>query len=260
MIISRETWGARHPDGFRAAPIPAQRVWLHHSVTIAPDLRVPFDDDDQAIRTLERIGQQNFGGGISYTFPVTPVGRIYEGHSINRQGAHTAGHNTTGRAICLVGDYEDRDLTPAQMDAVVWLLLHGRDRGWWVAAALAGGHRDVKATACPGLRAYRAIPEINRRAAAGGSPTTDAPAPPRTPSGLPRLAFGQRGPAVAHLQRFMIHVFPSYNRYQATGYYGPQTKAGVAEFQARSGIRGPGSDGTHVGPQTNRELARHGYR
>lgn len=165
-IIPRNEWGARYPDGFRSAPIPAREVWLHHSVTVAPDLLPPFDDDDAAMRTLERIGQQRFGGGISYTFAITPVGRIYEGHGIGRQGAHTGGRNSISRAICLIGNYDTARPTREQLDAVAWLLREGKTRGWWQQARLTGGHRDAPgaSTACPGRHAHAAIAEINRRA------------------------------------------------------------------------------------------------
>lgn len=164
-IIPRAEWGARHPRGFRAAPLPADEVWLHHSVTLAPDLVPPYDDDFAAVRTLERIGQDRFGGGISYTFAVTPAGLIFEGHGVDRQGAHTANHNVRGRGIVLVGDYERNRPTPQMVDAVAWLLRHGHERGWWKAPRLNGGHRDTKATVCPGRHGYASIAEINRRAA-----------------------------------------------------------------------------------------------
>jgi hypothetical protein len=166
VIIQRAAWGARYPDGFGPAPLPAREVWLHHSVTAAPNLVPPFDDDDAAVRTLERIGQQRFGGGISYTFAITPVGRIYQGHGVGRRGAHTAGRNTVGRAICLVGNYEVARPTGAQLDAVVWLLREGRARGWWQSARLDGGHRDAPgaATSCPGRHAHASIGLINQRA------------------------------------------------------------------------------------------------
>ncbi len=173
QIISRATWGARHDRGFRAAPLPALRVWLHHSVTIAPDLvwadvdgDHTDDDEERAMRTLEDIGEQRFGGGISYTFAVMPSGRVYEGHGVDRQGAHTAGQNSTARAIVLVGDYSTRAPTAAQRRSVAALLQHGDRAGWWVNPRLAGGHRDAAGaqTACPGNAAYRAIPEINRLA------------------------------------------------------------------------------------------------
>jgi hypothetical protein len=176
-IISRAEWGAGYDNGFRPAPLPAQEVWLHHSVTVAPDLVPPFDDDHAAIRTLERIGEQRFGRGISYTFPITPAGLIFEGHSVDRVGAHTGGRNTVSRAICFVGDYERNRPTEAMLDAAAWLLREGRARGWWTAARLTGGHRDAPgaSTACPGRHAYALISEINRRAASGG------PVPPPPP-------------------------------------------------------------------------------
>lgn len=165
-IIPRAEWGARHANGAGSAPLPARGLRLHHSTTIAPDLVPPFDDDYAAVRTLERIGQERFGRGISYTFAVTPVGLIFEGHSVDRLGAHTKGYNAVERAVVLVGNYQSVHPTGPQLDAVAWLLVHGWLSGWWPATDLTGGHRDTSATACPGDAAYAAIPEINRRAKA----------------------------------------------------------------------------------------------
>jgi hypothetical protein len=165
-VVPRAEWGAIHPNGAGPAPVPADEVWLHHSVTIAPDLVPPFSDDYAAVRTLERIGQARFGAGISYTFPITPAGLIFEGHSVNRRGAHTAGHNTHGRAICFVGNYEVAPPTAEMIDAAGWLLAHGFLSGWWDAAELQGGHRDIKGTACPGRYAYAAMSRIDAAASA----------------------------------------------------------------------------------------------
>lgn len=167
-IISRKSWGARYEAGFRDAPLPAERLYLHHSVTVAPDLVPPFLDDDAAIRTLERIGQNRFGGGISYTFAITPVGRIYEGHGVGRQGAHTAGLNSTARAICWVGNYDVAHPPQPMVDATVWLVRHGHAQGWWRQPRFTGGHKDAPAasTACPGRHAYALIGEMNLLAAA----------------------------------------------------------------------------------------------
>jgi hypothetical protein len=142
-------------------------VWLHHSVTAAPNTSPPFDDDDAAVRTLEDIGQQRFGGGISYTFAVTPSGRVYEGHGVDRRGAHTGGRNSISRAICLIGNYEVAEPPPAMLDSVVELLVEGVRQGWWPAARLTGGHRDAPgaSTSCPGRFAEAAIPTINSRTA-----------------------------------------------------------------------------------------------
>lgn len=171
-VITRAQWGAKHADGGGPAPVPYERTYLHHSVTLAPDLgwldadRDGVDDDEEeALRLLERIGQDRFGQGISYTWLVPPSGRIYQGHSVDRLGAHTGGLNGIARAICLIGDYSNRAPTDAQIVSVAWLLQHNARQSWTKVAALTGGHRDVKGTACPGDRAYAAIPLINRLAA-----------------------------------------------------------------------------------------------
>lgn len=172
QIITRAQWGARHDDGFGPAPVPYSRTYLHQSVTIAPDLvwvdadgDGVEDDEEKAMRLLEDIGEQRFGRGISYTWCIPPSGRIYEGHSVDRQGSHTGGLNDIARAICLIGRYQDTAPTPAQIRSIAWLLQHNVAKGWTKTAALTGGHRDVKATECPGDLAYAAIPTINQLAA-----------------------------------------------------------------------------------------------
>lgn len=185
-IISRARWGARHEDGFGYAPIPAREVWLHHSVTIAPG--VPWVDTDRdgvqdreenAMRVLEDIGESRFGRGISYTFAVMPSGRIYQGHGVARQGAHTANRNSIARAIVLVGNYEDNRVTEEQITSVAWLLQNGKYNGWWKEAQLDGGHRQAPgaSTKCPGRYAMAVIGRINKLA--GGAPIPSETKPPQ---------------------------------------------------------------------------------
>ena len=174
-IITRSQWKARHDNGCDSAPVPADEVWLHHSVTQAPDLDWidenkdgVEDDEGRAMRTLEDIGENRFGCGISYTWPIMPSGRIYEGHGPNRQGTHTGGRNDRARAIVFVGNYETHRPTRAQLESAAWLLQYAKAKGWIRYAKLNGGHRDLKSTACPGKYAYAAVKEINLLA--GGPP------------------------------------------------------------------------------------------
>lgn len=163
QIISRSQWGAKYASAYqnRNAPLPARQMWLHHSVTIAPNVIPPFDDDYVAIRAIEAVGQDRFGWGMSYTFLITPAGLVFEGHRINGQGSHTGGRNDIARAICLVGNYDLMLPTEIQKLRVAELLVHGYRQGWWHAPYLDGGHRDLKATACPGSHAYAAIGQMN---------------------------------------------------------------------------------------------------
>ncbi len=154
-IVTREEWGARFSAGFRAAPLPAKELYLHHSVTSAAN-------GPATIRNLEQIGQSRFGGGISYTFAITPDGTVYEGHGVDRQGAHTGGRNSIARAIVWVGNYDVANPTPEMVMATIELIKHGAKLGWWP-LGLTGGHRDAPgaSTACPGRFAYALIDTIN---------------------------------------------------------------------------------------------------
>lgn len=262
-IITRAEWGARYANGQAAAPVPADETWLHHSVTIAPDLVPPFDDDYAAVRRLEDIGQQRFGAGISYTFPITPAGLIFEGHSIGRRGTHTGGRNTRARAICFVGNYEANQPTDAQIEAAAWLLAHGFLAGWWKAADLTGGHRDVRSTSCPGRYAYAAMGRIDARAAQIAAATvrpTPAPTPKPTPApsrdwlqevimSLPVLRRGSSGAPVRRVQGLLVG---NAHNLRIDGDYGPVTEHNVKAFQRHRGLAADGI----VGPNTYTRLLK----
>lgn len=185
-IIDRRSWGYRYGLGWGFRALPATTAWLHHSVTTHLSAGASYSADREQMRVLDRIGYQRFnyadggwtrpaGAGISYTYVVFPSGRIFQGHDARRKASHTSGHNTDGIGICLAGNYDNRPPTENQLDAVAWLLNDAVRRGELDTARLDGGHRDTGfATSCPGDLAHRAIPEINRRAAAGTTtPPTD---------------------------------------------------------------------------------------
>lgn len=224
-IISRSVWGARYADGFANVPLPATEVWLHHSATTAPGENATLEQDVLAVRVLEKVGQTRFGGGISYTFVIPPSGRIFEGHSVDRRGAHTAGHNTVGRAICLAGNYDVRNPSTSQVDSVRWLLARGKLLGWWTRQVLAGGHRDVKSTACPGGLAYRSIPSMNVAWV--------------DPSRAVTLRRGDSGEDVRALQAMLPPI-------TVDGDFGALTEAAVKAFQLHAGLVADGI----AGPKT----------
>lgn len=165
-VIRRAEWGARHADSYLGytAPLPKRWGYLHHDTGPSPAATATFNEDAAAIRAIEQVGQDRFGYGISYSFLITRSGRVFEGHRRNGVGTHTHGYNSSTLAVCFVGNYEEIEPTQEQLNAAAWLLRHGKAKGWTTDGQLDGGHRDLKATACPGINAYRLIPEINRRA------------------------------------------------------------------------------------------------
>lgn len=167
IVIPRSTWRPKYSNGFRVIGTQewiaaGKELWLHHSVTTPPGPNATLEEDCAHMRFLEQIGQTNFGGGISYTWLVFPSGRVFEGHGIDRQGAHTAGRNNRARAICLVGNFEVADLPQKMQNSVAALL---RELG----ATIDGPHSQVYATACPGKHARPKIPTINTLALSGAS-------------------------------------------------------------------------------------------
>ena len=263
ILIQREEWDAREQDGFRDRALPVSEFWLHHSVTIAPDLLPPFTDDDAAVRTLERIGESRFGGGISYTFPVTPVGRLYEGHSFHRQGAHTKGHNTVGAAFVLVGDYSRRAPSDEQRDTIARRMVRLHRTGKATRHTLNGGHRDASgnSTACPGDAAHASIADINRRAnvlwAAGYPMSGGGSTAPIGPGSAPTTTKRALVPYPGHVHHAAgtddHHVEQVQKRITQLGYpltadsaFGPKTEAGVRWFQKLKGLSVDG----RVGPKT----------
>lgn len=177
VIHSRSSWGPRYSNGFSIIGIQewlsaGKELWLHHSITNAPGPDASFEQDCAHMREIEAIGQNRFGGGISYTVIVMPSGRAFWGHDLDRQGSHTYQRNNRSRAICLAGNFDVAALPDRMANTVAEVL---RELG----ATLDGGHRDVYPTACPGRYAYGRIGEINNAAVLGnpigGAPTGGAP-------------------------------------------------------------------------------------
>lgn len=165
IVIPRSTWKPRYSNGFRVIGTQewiaaGKELWLHHSVTNPPGPDATLEEDCAHMRVFEQIGQNRFGGGISYTWVIMPSGRVFEGHSVDRQGAHTANRNNRSRAICLAGNYDVNDLPKRMQDAVVLLL---RELG----ATIDGPHSAVYATACPGKHAKAKIQNMNTTAVSG---------------------------------------------------------------------------------------------
>lgn len=148
-IIPRSEWGARYKDGFGTRSLPATTVFLHHSVTPSAGPGATQAQDAARVRQVEDVGYSRFGG-IPYTFLITEAGRIFQGHSTNRIGAHTKNYNTSGIGISFIGNYENLVPSKAQLDALLWLLRYLRDTNALAGTAILKGHYQVAATACPG--------------------------------------------------------------------------------------------------------------
>lgn len=159
-VVTRSEWGATAKLG-PPMTLPVSELWLHHSVTQLTD------DPHADMKVIERIGVSRFGR-FSYSWAYHAKARLLLEGAGNTVGAHTAGRNSTSLGLVLIGDYTNEILTDDGVAdlrwAVQWLIAGNRLKP---GVYPTGGHRDLKATACPGNNAYGRIADIQH-----------APAPP----------------------------------------------------------------------------------
>lgn len=162
-LYARQEWGARYRDGFDDRPLPFTEFWLHHAAGDYAGRAATLDQDKAGVRRLEDIGESRFGGGISYTFPVARSGRIFTGHSIDRRGAHTKGHNTVGSAFCLMQDCRDTAVNADQHLAIAQRMVIEHRAHRATRHTLNGGHTEASgnATSCPERLGLEAVAPIN---------------------------------------------------------------------------------------------------
>lgn len=151
-IIPRHEWGARAPLG-PPMTLPVAEANLHHSMSqLTSD---PLAD----MRAVERIGVQRFGR-FSYSFAYHRPSRSLLVGAGDTIGAHTAGRNSRSLGLVLIGNYDTLPLDDIAVqdlgEALRWLVHTGRLRPDFVLR----GHRDHKATACPGKHAYARLGDI----------------------------------------------------------------------------------------------------
>ncbi|MDP9402318.1 MAG: peptidoglycan recognition protein [Actinomycetota bacterium] len=190
-VISRAQWGAdeslRAP---RQSHAPVTKLIVHHTATTNDD-----PDPAATIRAIYSFHTQIRGwDDIGYNFLVDAQGRVYEGRFARTYaagenptgedvegnavvGAHAEGANTGSVGIALLGDFIAASPTPAAFEALESMLAWQVDRhyidptgsapytktdGSVVTFPNIAGHRDTRATDCPGDSLYSRLPELRR--------------------------------------------------------------------------------------------------
>jgi N-acetylmuramoyl-L-alanine amidase len=152
-IVTRRQWGALEPLAPLArVPTRDRRAFMVHYST---GQELGRADTAAWVRQLQNYHRLHNGwADIGYHWLVDAAGVIYEGRGWGVAGAHCPGWNTTAWGVCFLGNDD-----PAASDATD--AARGALRALYGAACdLAGGplrrlgHRDAKATACPGDELY----------------------------------------------------------------------------------------------------------
>ncbi|MEX0429692.1 FG-GAP-like repeat-containing protein [Nocardioides sp. DS6] len=181
QIYSRAQWGANEKIREQTKPsyFEIHGGFVHHTVNANDYTKAEVPG---IIRSIYAYHVQSRGWrDIGYNFLIDKFGRIWEGRygGVARPvvGAHTENYNDYGFGVSAIGNFETAKPTSALIQAegaiFAWKLsLHGVNAnatnvriGKKVFPHAIEGHRDTKATACPGKYLYARIPDIRTIAA-----------------------------------------------------------------------------------------------
>lgn len=164
MIVRfpRHAWGSRYGGG-PLDPGPEPVVVIHHTASPALLAGASLEAEVTAVRSIERFHVEERGwSAIGYNFVVTPNGHVFEGRGWERAGAHagTRADNFRSIGVCYLADGNVTRLTDAALEAIHQLLDEGVRDGHLDRNYRLTGHRDHKATDCPGALVYAQLDAI----------------------------------------------------------------------------------------------------
>ncbi|KAK7474729.1 hypothetical protein BaRGS_00034022, partial [Batillaria attramentaria] len=157
-IVSRAEWEARDPSP-ALVPLKAQptHVYIHHGATPPDGCHSP-GLCAAMVRAYQNFHMFSHGwSDIGYSFLVGEDGRAYEGRGWTNLGRHTLGHNEDSLGFCVIGDFTARLPDQVALTTLKALIQCAVDSGYLAADYVMLGHRDVRATECPGEAFYREI-------------------------------------------------------------------------------------------------------
>lgn len=182
-FISRAAWGADANLGRLGRKVARDNrthVFIHHTTMIDSDDSPNIWETDTEVfammRRLQVVRRADLGADVPYNFVVFLMQNgkviICEGRGEDRSGAHTKGHNTKAIGVCFAGDFENKDVGSNEISNAIHLV--SQFLGWlkYSASHPSYGnfspmkklgelrpknravfvHRDVKNTACPGVK------------------------------------------------------------------------------------------------------------
>ena len=212
-IVPRAAWGARAPRSRFEIGTPSPELWLHHSAG--------SESGAAGVRRIQNFHMDGRGwSDIAYSFIIDrSTLTVYEGRGAGIRGGHTFGHNSVSHGLCVMGNFDRIEASAGLVSRLAELVRFGHGRNWWP-SQLSGGHRDVRATSCPGGDLYAEIDEINRQAIAS---EVEDPMSVRQ---------GDIGEAVRKFQQALINWDnQALPRFGADGDYGGETEVWVRNFQ-----------------------------
>ena len=132
-------------------------VIIHHDAGSSPTSE---SAEAARMRSDQSYHQATGYNDIAYAFGIGPSGRVYEGRGWGVMCGATENWNEKSVPIMFMGNYMNDTPTKKQLEHAGQLIRRGIENGALSKNPNVIGHRDTKATACPGVRLYTKLKEI----------------------------------------------------------------------------------------------------
>ncbi|XP_039750056.1 peptidoglycan recognition protein-like [Pararge aegeria] len=154
-VVSKKKWDGMKPLHVEYLPRPVDIVIIQHTAT--PGCSAD-NECEELIRNIQEnhMEQQKFWD-IGMSFVVGGNAKVYEGSGWLHVGAHTYGYNRRSIGISFLGNYNNDEPTPEQLEAVKNLIKCGVEQGHLSPDYHLLGHKQLISTESPGRKLYREI-------------------------------------------------------------------------------------------------------
>lgn len=157
--VSRKQWGALPPKKIPSALGQVSYVIIHHDAGSSPTSEIA---EAARMRADQNFHQATGYNDIAYAFGIGPSGKVYEGRGWGVLCGATENWNEKSVPIMFMGNYEIATPTKKQLQKAGKLIRQGIERGHLTKNPNVIGHRDTKATACPGAHLYAKLGAIKK--------------------------------------------------------------------------------------------------
>jgi len=161
LYLNRESWGARTDLvrlGYNVPRDQRTEIIVHHTVIVdsdaTPNLWETIDEVKAKMRQLQTI-RPDLGLDVPYSFVIFLMADgtiiVCEGRGLDRTGAHTYGHNTSGIGVAFEGNFElsvNIERFTVEINQFLGWLKFDKDMSYLQDIFK---HNDFSNTACPGL-------------------------------------------------------------------------------------------------------------
>ena len=153
-VITRKAWKWEKIKGKPPIPQEIKKITIQHGGEVFTRAKDP-NAYLHHLQTWSRKEKKWID--MPYHFMIDLDGVIYEGRPLAYPGDTNTTYDPTGHAlICVMGNYEEQTLSPAQLQSVVDLTAYLAKK-YNLTIRDIGGHKDYAETLCPGKDLYRYI-------------------------------------------------------------------------------------------------------